>query len=79
MWETGTAIDEFTPIYLALARQTDRHGAFSPDQVDRMDLTVVAVMMGVGVDVEANEMAELAELGRMRRAGQAVSWDTKEG
>lgn len=49
-WWTGTIEDAFTPIYLAMGRATDRHGAFPPDVVDRMDLTTVAAFMGVGVE-----------------------------
>lgn len=45
--QTGTALDEFTPIYRALARETKHHGAFSPDQVDVWDITTVAVVLGV--------------------------------
>jgi hypothetical protein len=47
---TGTAIDEFSWIYRALARETRTHGAFGPDQVDRWDITTVAILLGVGTD-----------------------------
>jgi hypothetical protein len=50
---TGTAIDEFTPIYRALARESKHHGPFAPDQVDGWDITVVAVVLGV--DAGENE------------------------
>lgn len=46
-WETGTALDEFLPIYRSLSRWTDHHGPMAPDQVDAMDLSVVAVLLGV--------------------------------
>ena len=78
-WQTGTAVDEFNPIYLALARATQQHGAFPPAEVDRMDITTVALLMGVGVDVEAAEMAQLAEMAKRRRLGEDVSWDTLGG
>lgn len=44
---TGTALDEFTTIYRALAQATTMHGSFSPDEVDRWDITTVAVVLGV--------------------------------
>lgn len=47
-WRTGGAIDEFTPIYLALARPTGRHGSISPAEADAMDLSLIAALMGVG-------------------------------
>jgi hypothetical protein len=47
-WRTGGALDEFTPIYLALARPTARHGAISPAEADAMDLSLIAALMGVG-------------------------------
>lgn len=47
-WRTGGALDEFTPIYLALARPTPRHGSISPTEADGMDLSVIAALMGVG-------------------------------
>lgn len=46
-WRTGTVIDEFTPIYLSLAQWTKRHGPITPDQVDRLDISIVAAIMGV--------------------------------
>ncbi len=47
LYETGTVLDEFIPIYRALAVWTKTHGPLSPDQVDAMDLTLVAVLLGV--------------------------------
>lgn len=44
---TGTALDEFTPVYRALAKATDRHGPFSPSDIDGWDITTVAVVMGI--------------------------------
>lgn len=74
-WRTGTAIDEFTPLYRAFALTTKLHGPMSPDQVDQMDLTVAALLLGVGTDPAASDMAELADLARRRAAGEQVSWD----
>lgn len=47
-WRTGGALDEFTPIYLALARETQRHGHISVAEADAMDLSLIAALMGVG-------------------------------
>jgi len=44
---TGTALDEFLPIYRALARPTRTHGPFSPDDVDRWDISAVATVLGI--------------------------------
>lgn len=44
---TGTALDEFTGIYRALAQPTTLHGAFSPAEVDKWDITTVAIVLGV--------------------------------
>jgi hypothetical protein len=47
---TGTALDEFSWIYRALARETGTHGAFAPSEVDLWDITTVAIVLGVGSD-----------------------------
>jgi len=47
-WRTGGALDEFTPIYLSLARTTQNHGPISPTEADGMDLSLIAALMGVG-------------------------------
>lgn len=47
MWQTGTALDEFTPIYRSLALATLRHGSLSPTEVDGMDISLIAVLVGV--------------------------------
>lgn len=60
---TGTAVDEFSWIYRALSRETTRHGAFAPDQIDQWDITTVAVLLGVGLseDVLSREFASWQE------------------
>lgn len=75
-WRTGTAIDEFTPIYKALAIPTKHRRGFSPGEVDDMDITVCAVLLGVGAGLsqEAADRAELADLVRRRQAGEDVTW-----
>lgn len=73
-WRTGRAIDEYTPIYLALAKRSDRHPQMTPEQVDRLSIPMCALLMGVGIDHEANDLAELAELARRRAAGEDVTW-----
>jgi hypothetical protein len=47
-WRTGGALDEFIPIYLALARPTPRHGSIGQAEADGMDLSIIAALMGVG-------------------------------
>lgn len=44
---TGTALDEFTPVYRSLARVTPRHGSFGESEIDGWDITTVAVVMGI--------------------------------
>ena len=56
-WRTGGALDEFIPIYLALSRPTDRHGAIGPSEADAMDLSVIAALMGVGEAEQAQRQA----------------------
>lgn len=74
-WITGTVEDQFTPIYLAMARDTmrDTNGpvwrrGFSPAEVDAMDLTTVAALLGVG-DPLARQRAAWE---RMRAPGPEV-------
>jgi hypothetical protein len=75
-WQTGTALDEFTPIYRALAVATKTHGAMSPPEVDACDIPTVALLLGIGTDPGWDDLRQLAELGRRRQAGEDVSWDT---
>lgn len=49
-WRTGTALDEFTPIYRALAIWTKTHGPLAPAEVDAMDMTVIAAILGLDVE-----------------------------
>jgi hypothetical protein len=74
---TGTALDEFLPIYVALAMPTKTHGALSPADVDAMDLSVVAALLGVGN--ADNLEGEAAQLNAARLAaaaeGRPFSWD----
>ena len=57
-------LDEFLPIYLALAKATKTHAGFGQDAVDRMDISVVAGLLGVGADPWARAAAEFAEENR---------------
>lgn len=75
-WRTGTVLDEFTPVYRALAVATKLHGAMSPPEVDECDIPTVALLLGIGTDPGWDDMRQLAELGRRRAAGEDVSWDT---
>jgi len=76
--ETGTAVDEFLPIYQQLARPTKDRRGFSPDEVDAMDLSVVAMLLGHGADPMRDQLAEMADLARRRAAGEDVNWDDVE-
>lgn len=73
-WRTGTMVDETTMIYVALASR----GIAGP-AADGMDLTHVAVFLGVGVDPAADDMRELEELARRRAAGEDVTWGDLPG
>ena len=56
---------------------TKHHRGFSPGEVDQMDITVCAVLLGVGAaqDPVDADLAELAALVRRRQAGeQDVTW-----
>jgi hypothetical protein len=40
-----------------------------------MDLTIVAMELGLGTDPMRQELAELADLAKRRAAGEDVNWD----
>lgn len=40
-----------------------------------MDITVVAMELGIGTDPMRGELAELADLAKRRAAGEDVNWD----
>lgn len=44
---TNTVLDEFIPVYQQLACWTTTHGPFSPEEVDAMDISTVAALLGV--------------------------------
>lgn len=74
-WRTGTAIDEFNAIYRALAPHPKSWWrGYTPAEIDAMDLSTVAVLMGVDVDPGAEDRAELEDIARRRAAGEDVSW-----
>src|SRR5690606_5064326 len=80
-WRTGTAIDESTPIYLALALASPPkpHGPLAPAEVDAMDISVVAALLGVGAPGSAPPVADPAALTRQRmlaaREGRTLTWE----
>lgn len=78
-WRTDTAIDEFNSVYKSMSMATKRHRGFAPHEVDLMLVSTCAVIMGAGIDVEARERAQLAELGRRRAAGEDVGWHDLDG
>lgn len=74
---TDTPLDEFLPIYVALAMATKTHGALSPAEVDAMDISVVAALLGIGnADNLAGEAAQL-NAARLAAAaeGREFTWD----
>lgn len=77
-WLTGTALDEFTPIYMALAPAAQAHGPLSPAEIDAMDIAVVAAMLGIGAGGTTPPTADPAELTRRRmlasRQGETFTW-----
>jgi hypothetical protein len=54
--ETGTALDEFLPIYWYMARATKLHPAQSPDQVDALDIAVLAMLLGVQPETPEDDL-----------------------
>lgn len=65
-WRTGTAIDEFTQLYLLLARPTkERPHGLQPAQVDALELPVVAALLGVGGIESVHVEGQKALQGRM--------------
>lgn len=58
VWLTGTTDDQFIPIYLAMSMDLTmigQHGPVSPSELDRMDLSLVAAFLGVGVKESRQE------------------------
>lgn len=68
-WFTGTALDEFTPIYRAL------HPGLSPAEVDASDISIIAALLGVTGD---GMKAQVADLTRQRmlaaQKGETFTW-----
>lgn len=48
--ETGTALDEFLPIYWHLSHRTRTRPAYSAAEVDALDLSLVAALLGIYPD-----------------------------
>lgn len=74
---TDTALDEFLPIYVALAAPTKLHGALSPADVDAMDLSVVAALLGIGQADNLESEAAALNAARLAAAaeGRPFTWD----
>lgn len=74
-WRTGTAIDEFNAVYRVLAPNPKSWWrGYTPDEIDRMDISTVAVLMGVTVDPGAEDRAELERIAQARARGEDVGW-----
>lgn len=65
-WLTGTLLDEFLPIYVALARPTAHHAGYSQAEVDAMDIAVVAAVLKAGADPRESEKAAAMDLTKRR-------------
>lgn len=76
---TGTYLDEFTAIYQALATPTRKRIGIPPGDADLLDLTVVAVLLGVGGLDGGDFDSASADLMRRRQAaiaaGEEFTWD----
>lgn len=57
--ETGTAIDEFLPLYWVLARPTRTRPAMGPAEIDALDLSVMAALLGLRPDDPDDEFGPL--------------------
>lgn len=68
-WRVGSVIDLFNGVYRVMAQPTKTRRGFSPTEVDEMLVSTVAVLIGAGVDVDAQMRDEVAELAARRRAG----------
>lgn len=76
---TGTWLDEFLPIYWWLARDTKVHRGFSQAEVDAMDLSLVAALLGVGGGGSRFERESMAMIeARVRAAEQGLPEPTWE-
>lgn len=76
---SGTALDEFLPLYATLAMPTRQRPGYSQQEVDAMDLAVVATLLRVElVDTQDYESQAQAMLRRRleaaRAGGPAPSW-----
>lgn len=69
-WSTGTVLDHYGPVYLALRQQ-----GVSADEADRMDISMVAVMLGV----EPTRAAPADDAPVVDRDGKRVAATAPEG
>lgn len=78
--------DQYFDVYRAAAveipntkEQAGRRG-FTPDEIDRMDIAMVAIMLGADKngagDVGGQDArAQMREMARRRAKGEAVNWN----
>lgn len=76
---TDTILDEFLPVYYWLARPTKKRQGFTQPEIDGMDMTVVAMLLGVADDrsrFEDESAAILAARMEAHAAGAAEpTWE----
>ena len=56
---TGTALDEFLPIYWYLGHPGAHRPAYTAGDADRLDLSVVAMLLGVRPHLDDDEFGPL--------------------
>ena len=56
---TGTALDEFLPVYWYLGHPGKHRPAYTAGEVDRLDLSVVAMLLGVRPVIDGDEFGPL--------------------
>ena len=74
-WRTGTWLDEYTPIYMALSQPGKNRGPMQPSEVDQLPIPMVGAFLGVGSDpLRSDDVHRVsAELNRQRLAAAQVA------
>lgn len=82
-WRTGTWLDEYTPIYLAMNTTTKTRGAIPPSEVDLLEIPMVAALLGIAADpmrsTDPHQVAAAVNRERMAAAYAAQEAARAEG